>query len=415
MILSSITFVLSAKEVKPTLLVYGSGIEAFAAAVQAARSNVPTVWVLNGDPSFHQQPDKRISIEANDRLDSGIWKELLMRVAGVDKSSDSVAIAAKRDLNVRLLVNAMESLQSKENMLTVLQGNDVESLERARSSWRITLRNRRKYEVRAIVDASLGGDLRFRTKEPLATTSVASLRRVEDLDMGQVRTVVAIGEYDGARYGLPVRDVLSQQVENIFFVHPFISNVEDLQSIPLRAQIGQAIGASAAYCSFFKTTAEKIDVRKLQNELIGFCARLFPWSNISPDNLHFMSIQKAYLATIFGDSRHNKYAELATQDSVHTDSVRTVFNRYYSRSQLWFLDHEAGYFSLGELLSFIKILAFRGDEIDREIQSGWKTKFHFHGEYDPDRIISSYEFAVLVDRYANPFAKTVTVDGVILR
>jgi hypothetical protein len=46
---------LFAKEVKPSLLVYGSGIEAFAAAVQAARSNVPTLWIKNADPSFLQE------------------------------------------------------------------------------------------------------------------------------------------------------------------------------------------------------------------------------------------------------------------------------------------------------------------------------------------------------------------------
>lgn len=404
---------LSAKEANPSLLVYGSGIEAFVAAVQAARSNVPTLWVVNTDPSFHNQAHTRINISDNHHLDGGIWKELLMKIGASEVSSDSLAIAIKSDINVRLLVNAMEDMLKKEKMLTVVRNSPIETLDRGKNTWRVTLQNKKRYDVRAIVDASMNADLGNKTKQPLTIPPITALKLVQDLSAEQVRTTVAIGAFNQDCYSLTVRDIIAQQTDNIFFIQSFIPHWEDVEAIPLRAHIGQAIGASAAYCAFFKTTAEKIDVRKLQTELIGFRARLVPWTNISQEDPNFMSVQKTYLSTIFGDG--NTYSEFAKKDSVYADSVRTIFNQYYSRSQLWFLDHKVTYFSLDNLLSLIKILSFRGDEIDSQVQKDWNKKLHFEGDYDPDRVVNKYEFATLIDRYANPFAKTVTLDGNIVR
>src|SRR5690606_40358734 len=82
---------------------------------------------------------------------------------------------------------------------------------------------------------------------------------------------------------------------NFFRVQPFIHAINDEEGIPLRAHISQAIGAAAAYCSFFKTDAKHIDLRKWQTELINFKARLFPWTNVTTESPHYMPLQKAYL------------------------------------------------------------------------------------------------------------------------
>src|SRR5690606_40286784 len=100
---------LLAKDAKPTLLVYGAGIEAFVAAVQGARSNVPTLWVVNDDPSFEHYTQSRISIASNHHLDSGIWLELLTQVGGATKPSDSLAIARSEEHT--------SELQSRENLV----------------------------------------------------------------------------------------------------------------------------------------------------------------------------------------------------------------------------------------------------------------------------------------------------------
>lgn len=409
----SFPVVLLAKDAKPNLLVYGAGIEAFVAAVQAARSNVPTLWVVNDDPSFHQHTEKRISIQSNHNLDSGIWLELLTKAGGADKSSDSLAIAVKTDLNIRLLVNAMEAILSKERNLTVLKNTDVAVLERSRNNWRVTLQNKTRYQVRAIVDASIESRLSsLIDNKPTASTK---LRPIDQLSATQTRTVVAVGSHHQTTYAVCAGDILTQQTDNLFRTQPFSSLIDDTEGIPLRAHISQAIAAAAAYCAFFKTDAKHVDLRKWQTELISFKARLFPWTNVSTDNPHYMSLQRAYLATVFGEDADSGKTDFTFDESVQVDSVRSVFNQYYSRSQLWFIDNTSTTFTLGDLLSFIKILAFRGNEIDAEIQKDWSKKLHFEGEYDLDRTLSRLEFAVLVDRYANPFSKTVSIDGTILR
>lgn len=402
-----------AKEAKPTLLVYGAGIEAFAAAIQSARSNVPTLWVVNDDASFHQDTESRISIQSNHHLDSGIWLELLTKAGAADQPNDSVAIAVKKDLSIRLLVNAMDQIIKQERNLTVVQGTDIASLHRNRNSWRVSLQNKTKYQVRSVVDASLDGRLdELISNKP---DSSATLRNIDQLSLPQTRTVVAVGTYQQKMYAVCAADILAQQSDNIFRIQPITHSINDNEGIPLRAHIGQAIGAAAAYCAFFRTDAKHIDLRKWQTELISFKMRLFPWSNVRADSPHYMTLQKAYLTTIFGEDSDYSNSEFTSDANVQIDHIRAVFNQYYSRSQLWFIDNTSNHFSVGDLLSFLKVLAFRGDELDAEIQKDWSRKLHFEGEYDVNRTLSRLEFAVLVDRYANPFSKTVTIDGAILR
>lgn len=404
---------LLAKDLKPSVVVYGAGIEAFVAAIQAARSNVPTLWIVNNDSSFHHNTESRITIQSNHHLDSGLWLELLTKAGRADKPSDSLAIATKTDLNVRLLVNAMEAMLDRENNLTVIKNADIAKLERSRNNWRITLQNRTRYQVRSIVDASTDGRLSMLIDNK--PNVPAKLRSIGQMDIAQSRTVVAVGGYHQTTYALCAEEILAHQKDNLFRTLPFMISIDDTEGIPLRAHISQGIAAAAAYCAFFKTDAKHIDVRKWQTELISFKSRLFPWTNVSPDDPHYMSLQRAYLATIFGEDRDSRRTDFTFDESVQVDSVRNVFNQYYSRSQLWFIDNTSTHFTLGDLLSFIKILAFRGNEIDAEIQKDWSKKLHFEGEYDLDRILSRLEFAVLVDRYANPFSKTISVDGTILR
>lgn len=404
---------LLAKDAKPTLLVYGAGIEAFVAAVQGARSNVPTLWVVNDDPSFEDYTQSRISIASNHHLDSGIWLELLTQVGGATKPSDSLAIAVKKDLNVRLLLNAMEKIIQQERNLTIVKNADIASLQKNRNHWRVTLQNKSRYQVRSIVDASAQGRLQALLEN--GATPSAKLRPIDQLTIEQTRTVVAVGAHHQTTYALCGADVLAQQTDNFFRVQPFIHAINDEEGIPLRAHISQAIGAAAAYCSFFKTDAKHIDLRKWQTELINFKARLFPWTNVTTESPHYMPLQKAYLATIFGEDDDHAKSEFTFGGNVQLESIRGIFNQYYSRSQLWFIDNTSTDFTLADLLSFIKILAFRGDEIDAEVQKEWNKKLNFEGEYNPDKVLSRLEFAVLIDRYANPFSKTITMDGTILR
>ncbi len=404
---------LCAKEVQPALLVYGSGIEAFMAAIQGARSNVPTLWIMSSHKLVNELTLKPLKISANQGLDGGIWMDLLMASAQHKGSSDSLAQVIKMDITPTLMLHAMERMVGEEKQLTILRNEEIASLIRNKRGWTVTLGNNKKYDIRAIVDASPERKLRSKVVKDTLSVKEVILQKVEALTSEQIRTTVALGECNNMFYTVLAKDVISQSFHELFFVRSLVPVAEGAESIPFRAHVGQAVGAVAAYCAFFKTTSDKVDVRKLQTELMGFRARLLPWRDISQQDPHYTAIQNCYLATILEGKAGNSL--LDKKDSVQVESVKNIFNRLYSRSQLWFMDNTADYFALKDVLSLVRFVSFRGREVEEQVQKDWTKKLKFEGEYDPKRMVSRYEFMVLVDRYANPYVKAVTLQGDILR
>ncbi|NGF55902.1 FAD-dependent oxidoreductase [Parapedobacter sp. SGR-10] len=404
---------LSAKEVKPALLVYGSGIEAFTAAMQGARSNVPTLWVMNGHTLVEELTLKPLKITSNQGLDGGIWMDILMASAQHKGSSDSLAGEIKMNITPTLMLNAIQRMLDEQQQLTVLRNENITSLTRNKRGWTVVLGNNKKYEVRAVVDASSGGELGTKIVKDAFSVAEVTLQKTEMLTPEQIRTTVALGSYEGTDYTVLAKDVLDQSFHELFFVHALVPATEGAESIPFRAHVGQAVGAVAAYCAFFKTTADKVDVRKLQTELMSFRARLLPWKDVSQQDTHYGAVQRCYLATILEGKEDNLLFDRG--DSVQVESVKIIFNRLYSRSQLWFADNATDYFALKDVLSLVKFVSFRGKEVDDQVQKDWTKKLKFEGVYDPERKVTRYEFMVLVDRYASPYTKTVTLQGDILR
>lgn len=48
------------------------------------------------------------------------------------------------------------------------------------------------------------------------------------------------------------------------------------------------------------------------------------------------------------------------------------------------------------------------------MQKAWTTQFKLTGSFDLNRPVTRLEFAVLVNKYLNPFAKTVDLSGRIV-
>jgi len=188
----------------------------------------------------------------------------------------------------------------------------------------------------------------------------------------------------------------------------------DEESIPLRMQVGQALGAVAGYCAFFKTTADKIDVRKLQTELFAFDVRLLPYKNISSFSTNFTALQRIFLTSIYAEDDNLQNLTFNQKAEIPVASIHTTFNQMYSRSQLWFKNNEKEILDLNDLLALIKNVAFRGEEIDQLVEKEWQSKLKFERTFDKNHL-EKYEFEVLLDKYANPFAKTIDHSGNILR
>lgn len=404
------------KEIKPKVLVYGDNIEAFAAAIQSARSNVPTLWVIPS-ADFCANCDFEAS-EGN--LVGGIWMGVLQEITGQKKKSDSLFNAIQHDLSSQIILNVMNEMMNKQNNLTILKDIKVASLINKKKNIDIVLSNKRKLSLISVVDASEGMDLFRLAKVEIQINKSGSNELLvdgplQDLGNDMLRTLVAIGAVNHQLDGFTAKKIVQQSIDNLFFCKAGGNSMLDVSSISLKMAMGQVIGASAAYCAFFKTTSEKLDVRKLQTELMSFESRLLPFVDIRMEDPNFNALQKIFLVGILPWNKANVPFQFIPMDSVSIASVRPVIQQLYSRSQLWFVDNKTDYFSTRSLIELIKVIAFRGDDLDLEVEKAWKRRFKFNREFDLNRTITRYEFAVLLDAYAEPFAKNITLEGKILR
>lgn len=406
---------LMAKEVKPTMLVYGSGMEAFAAALQAARSNVPTVWVIDQSTYLQELNHQNFSVQNNMGLSGGVWRDLLLETGQLKSKSDSLVLALQKDINPRLMRNAIERILIKQSNLTLINNMQVLQVVKGKKDLTVTLTDKRKYTIRAIVDATPGSDLKKFVSNSDLFAKPSRIQPLSTISADLRRTLVAIGEYNNEVFGYTWMDVVSRSNTNVFFTSSLIQVALDDNSLPLRSNVGQAVGAAAAYCSFFKVTADKIDVRKLQTELLAFESRLLPYVDVESGDPNFNAIQKVFLVSLLPLKGQDGALRFDAQDSVKIAEVKDVFNSLYSRSQLWFVDQSTDFFSVKDLLTLIKYVSFRGDEVDREVEKNWSSKLKFTGKFAPERTVNRYEFTVLVDRYAEPYAKAVNTEGKILR
>lgn len=403
----AISFVF-AKGIKPKLMVYGSDISAYAAAVQSARSGVPTLWILDSpdgfsslvSPSLEQR--RNVSLERK-ALYGGMWLEIVDGI--IVDSTDS---EFKVDFSKSAFV--LESLARKEENLVIVERTKLNTLVKKKNGWSIELSNRERYDVRAIIDASMDLDFKKFVDNTFNPKPVY-LKPLPQFSVGEIRTLATlVGDN-----GLTIQDVIDSQGDNLFMLSLLLNNLADFGNVEARINIGQVLGASAAYCAFFKTTADKIDVRKVQAELISYGDRVLPFVDIANSDPNYEALQRIFLVNVLPWNSDLQPLLFESLDSVSVISVKPVIQHLYSRAQLWFLDNQAAYFTTQDVIELLKVIAFRGNELDNEVAKSWKKRFKFNEEFNPLKPITRYQFAVLLDAYAAPFTKRVNIEGVIQR
>src|SRR5690606_12573352 len=160
--------------------------------------------------------------------------------------------------------------------LTLIKGEAINQLEPRRRGWQVRLSNRQKYQVLSIVDASRGGDLAALHTDTSIDSVFKAYRTIDELGLAESRTTLALGELQDALRVVLLSDLLASESENLFDLG-YLRDIEPTpETIPFRSAVGQALGATAGYCAFFKVSSDRIDIRKLQSELLAFRARLNP-------------------------------------------------------------------------------------------------------------------------------------------
>lgn len=410
---------------RPQVLVYGYGVDAYAAALQSSKSNLNTVWVVNGDKMMPELTSEVISITANSGLDAGIWADLLAKTLRGDKRSDSLSSIAKRRINPRIVQNVVDSIVGAAKNLTVIEQGQLRSVKKSGGNWQIELADRSRFKVRAVVDASTDAYL-----YQLAASGADSVKSrtaigdayFEDVPYnGLARTGSAVGDLGGKAFTLPLAALVPADDSNLFLTRrlPVVEGMltDTVNDIPLLMHVGQAVGAAASYVAFYKTTSDKLDVRSIQGELLQYGARLIPFADVPIERPHFEAIQRiGATGMLLGSLKESGQLHFEPETIVTAEEIKPVLNRLFSRSQIWFIDHaDVDTLKLEDLFSYIKFVGQRGNELEGHVKKNWDRRFHFEGDYDEKRAVTRRLFAVLLDAYCRPFDVKVGMDGTIQR
>lgn len=420
---TSIPKEVKAKAFKPKVLVYGSGVDAFAAAVQAAQSGVQTLWVMDKEKveSLLTEGEAK-TVNAYADLPLGSWALFLRAMAGVSQGSDSAYSAARNLINPQIATNTFEHVADTAKNLQTKTKTAITAIKKAGKGYEVTYDNKEKQKFLSVVDAS-DDHILFKTlsKDYLSGSEV-KVKKALDLASQRVsyheplyRTSLVLTGHKGRKAYLPMAALLPDTASNIFSTKGFQGNIAGETSVDAVPQLmlqGQAIGAMAAFCAFFDTTTDKITVRLLQGELLAFGSWLLPFQDISVLDPHAGAVQHIGITGLLkGEYISGKFLFLP-DTTVSKDEIRDICEQLYTRSQIWFLQHQdIEQLSLGQTLDFIKYIANRGEELSAEVEKGWAKRFKFTTTFDKERLITRREFAVLIDTYIQPFNLKVDLAG----
>lgn len=401
------------KKEKPRLLVYGAGVEAFAAAWQGAKSNVPTLWIMKEDEFLPDMPQDRFAVKGNDHLDGGVWMDLLMALGKVKESNDSIAQLEKQNINPRLVRNILEEWIKNQPLLKVVTGTGIETIERKRNGWEVRLSDKQTYNVRSVVDADAAQKL---SAPFLGDRTYSAFQSPKDLNKEEFRTILGNGERGEETYSILFKNLEEAEKEGMHSLGFLMEEDHNsVDGIPLRMAYGQALGALASYTAFFNTTIDKVDVRLLQEELLSYNARLMPFRDVSAEDPNFLALQKFALSGIVLGVEDSGLYILDRKKEVSQEEVRLVLDQMHARSKLWFLDNSVDIFTWEEALNYIGFVSFRGQELQKEVEKYFKKNFPSGEEFDKKKNISRYAFGTILSVYENPFRIKIDQKGKLLR
>ncbi|WP_134089588.1 FAD-dependent oxidoreductase [Olivibacter sp. XZL3] len=411
----------SKKPPKPQVFVYGHGPDAFSAAMQAAQSGVQTYWVVDSTHiGGHLIQGETKHIRSNQGLDVGTWAFLLKAIANVQQLSDSALTAAKKNIAPKIAQNVFENSADTIKRLAYKKNLTVTKIEKSGKKWQVILSNGEKIKVNALVDAtphaSLLRLLKAKNIEPKLQPK--NLDKKIDYHSSLYRTGIAVAELDKQLFNIPLNSILPDSTLQNYFATATTDQLfssGEANHTPLLMLRAQACGAAAAYCAFFNTSSDNMNVRTLQGELLAFKSFVMPFQDISLSDPHYPQVQRVgatgILKGVYTES-DAKGAFLFRPDSlVSSKEIEPIVKQLYTRSQIWFKDKNIAVLKLKHLLDLIKYVANRGEELNAEVEKGWTRRFKFEGEYNLDATLSRRQFAVLVDTYLQPFHVRVNLKG----
>lgn len=225
-------------------------------------------------------------------------------------------------------------------------------------------------------------------------------------------------------YTIPLGAIVVKDLENLLVTEKAMSVthlVNGSVAYPsVQMTLGQGVGATAAYCVFFETTTKNLKPRVIQGEVLDFKGYIMPFADIPITDPAFRAIQQVGATGLLQGIQKAKGSTaqvLFMPDTiVYTAEVQPVLTETYSRAFLWFNKVKPGEeFTVGNLLSFISEMNLRDPQnLQTVMQKTWKPQYKFTKPFDMNRAVTRREFAVLANRFLNPFARAVDLSGKLI-
>ncbi len=222
-------------------------------------------------------------------------------------------------------------------------------------------------------------------------------------------------------YSIPLGAVVVKDFDNLLVTEKSIS-VSHLVNAStfypsVQMVLGQGAGTVAAYLAFFKTTTANLRVRTIQGELLDFKGCLMPFSDVPQTAAAFRAIQQVGATGLLKGIPHvngKTAAVLFKPDTVvYTEEIKPVLTELYSHAFLWFNSEKPGaQFTVGNMVSLISNTTLSDPKpLRMALEKQWQTTYKFAQPFDTQRPITRLEFAVLANKYLNPFARNVDLTG----
>lgn len=400
LLITSIT--LQAQTTKTGVLVIGNTPSAVAASIQSARSGAKTMYLtqsLSVSPIFSEEDLPFIK---------SIKNYYSLKERKRSKTKDSIIAIP---VMLSQASNLIRGISDTVKNLTINNNNAVDEIKKDGKSWEIRLIGGQKIKADVVVDAtdnlSISSMLRVDAKQ----TMVIPGTTINPFENKLYRSSVALGYQEtGSYFTVPMGALIPQAAENLIIIPKQIGKIR-----LSKMSAGKAAGTIAAYCAFFKTSTKTINVRVVQGELLAFDALLIPYSDIELKDPNFLTFQRLGLSGLIKSSFSNGKIQFDTAGLVRAEDMRGPMKEFYTRSQLWFADNKKDTLTINDAISLFKYIANRGNELNKEIEEGWKVSFKLNSIFDPKRNINRKEFGILADKYLQPYNIRVDLSGNLMR
>lgn len=228
----------------------------------------------------------------------------------------------------------------------------------------------------------------------------------------QWQTLPDLHFYPIPSYNVPLGVVLPKNVDGLIVaeksvsVSNLVNGTTRLQ--PVVMQLGQAAGALAALAVIEGKNVKQVGVRQVQEALLASDCYIMPYLDLPLADRHFDAVQRIGATGILrGEGRNVGWANqtwMRLSDPLEADEVYTA--GYFDKENVF----GQGTVTVAALLDGVKLL---GGVYDEPRQ--WWTALGLE-DYDPDRVATRLEAAVIIDAALDPFGRfEVDYDGNIIR